>query len=113
MPRSARTGIISSSLSWSTRDPFTQTTPSSARSSPVMIFRIVDFPEPLAPRMIFVWPLIRVKLMSLSTTFSSNASLTRSNTMTGAPVSLRISLAVCSVERLRHEPRLTRSAASA
>jgi hypothetical protein len=37
--------------------------------------------------MIFVWPLIKVKLMSLRTTFSSNASYTRSNTMTRAPLS--------------------------
>ena len=49
-------------MSWSTRCPFTHTTPASERSSPVMIFRIVDFPEPLAPRMIFVWPLMSVKL---------------------------------------------------
>ena len=26
-----------------------------------MIFRIVDFPEPLAPRMIFVWPDLSVE----------------------------------------------------
>ena len=45
--------------------PFTQTTPASARSRPVMIFRIVDFPEPLAPRMILVCPVSSVKLMSL------------------------------------------------
>ena len=30
-----------------------------------MIFGIVDFPDPLAPRMIFVWPLMSVKLRSL------------------------------------------------
>ena len=39
-----------------------------------MIFSMVDFPEPLAPRMIFVCPAISVKLTSFSTTFSSNAS---------------------------------------
>ena len=27
-----------------------------------MIFSAVDFPDPLAPRMILVWPLISVKL---------------------------------------------------
>ena len=32
------------------------TAPASACSSPRMIFRMVDLPEPLAPRMIFVWP---------------------------------------------------------
>ena len=76
MPRSARTAIISRSVSWSTRCPFTHTTPASARSSPVMIFSEVDLPEPLAPRMILVWPLSSVKLTSFSTTFSSNASST-------------------------------------
>ncbi len=41
-----------------------------------MILSAVDFPEPLAPRITFVCPLISVKLTSLSTTFSSNASCT-------------------------------------
>ena len=77
--------IISSSVSWSTRSPFTQITPASGLSRPVMIFRIVDLPEPLAPRMILVCPLISVKLTSFSTTLSSNASYTWSNMITGAP----------------------------
>ena len=85
MPRSARTAIISSSVSWSTRSPFTQIDAGVGLQQPGMSFRIVDFPEPLAPRMIFVWPVISVKLMSCSTTFSSNASDTWSNTTTGAP----------------------------
>src|SRR4051812_47776439 len=79
-----------------------------------MIFRIVDFPDPLAPRMIFVWPVISVKLMLVSTTFSSKASFTWSKTTTGAPRSLRMSSADSSVvvvstsvqqldEQLRHE----------
>jgi hypothetical protein len=37
---------------------------------------MVDFPDPLAPRMILVRPLSSVKLTSFSTTFSSNASCT-------------------------------------
>jgi hypothetical protein len=76
MPRSARTAIICCSLSWSTRAPFTQTTPASAFSRPVMILSDVDFPDPLAPRMILVCPFSSVKLTSRSTTFSSNASST-------------------------------------
>ena len=50
-----------------------------------MIFRIVDFPAPLAPRMIFVWPVSSVKLTSFRMTFSSNASDTWSSMTTGAP----------------------------
>src|SRR4051812_36671567 len=69
-------------------------TPLSARSRPVMILRIVDLPEPLAPRMILVWPETSVKLMFFSTTLSSKASCTWSNITTGAPCSLRISSAV-------------------
>ena len=88
MPRCARTRIISCSVIWSTRSPFTQTTPPSARSRPTMIFRIVDFPAPLAPRKIFVCPPISVKLTSFRITFSSKASDTWSNTTTGAPGSL-------------------------
>ena len=56
MPRSARTFIISSSDIPSTRSPLTQMTPASGLSSPRISFRIVDFPAPLAPRMIFVSP---------------------------------------------------------
>src|SRR3954463_4691514 len=62
-----------------------------------MIFSVVDLPEPLAPRMIFVWPEISVKLMFLRITLSSKASCTWSNTTTGAPGSLRISSTVCGV----------------
>ena len=76
MPTSARTAIISSSVSWSTRWPFTHTFPSSARSSPRMIFKVSDFPAPLAPRMILVCPASRVKLTSRRITLSSNASET-------------------------------------
>src|SRR5262245_61362827 len=59
-----------------------------------MILRVVDLPDPLAPRMIFVWPLMSVKLQSFSTTFSAQASMTWLNTMTGAPLSLSICFAV-------------------
>jgi hypothetical protein len=54
--------------------PFTQTFPLSGFSSPRISFSEIDFPAPLAPRMIFVWPLRNVKLTSRSTTVSSNAS---------------------------------------
>jgi hypothetical protein len=37
--------------------------------------RIVDFPAPLAPRKILVWPVCSVKLTSRRMTFSSNARL--------------------------------------
>ena len=67
---------------WSTRWPFTNTSPASARSRPTMIFRIVDFPDPLAPRMIFVRPFGTTKLTPRSTTFSSNARATLSNAIT-------------------------------
>ena len=91
MPRSARTRIRSSSSIWSTRSPFTHTTPPSAFSRPRISFRIVDLPAPLAPRMILVWPLISVKLTSRRITLSSKASDTLSNTTMGAPVASRIS----------------------
>ena len=39
--------------------------PLSGFSSPRISFRIVDFPAPLAPRMIFVCPVISVKLTSM------------------------------------------------
>ena len=85
MPRSARTFISSHSVISSTRSPLTQTTPSSGFSNPRISFRIVDFPEPLAPRMIFVCPVSRVKLMFLRITFSSNASDTLSSITIGEP----------------------------
>ena len=50
------------------RSPLTQMTPASGLSRPRISFRIVDFPEPLAPRMIFVCPVSSVKLMFRSTT---------------------------------------------
>src|SRR5438093_1386660 len=59
-----------------------------------MILSAVDFPEPLAPRMIFVCPLMSVKLRSRRTTLSSKASCTRSNTTTGAPTSASTCFAV-------------------
>ncbi len=52
-----------------------------------MSFRIVDLPEPLAPRMTFVCPGSSVKLTSFSTTLSSKASDTLSSTMTGCSLS--------------------------
>jgi hypothetical protein len=67
----------------STRAPCTQICPVSGLSRPTISFRIVDFPDPLAPRMIFVWPGSSEKLTSLSTTFSSNASETLSKTTAG------------------------------
>ena len=48
-----------------------------------MSFRIVDLPEPLAPRITFVCPGSSVKLTSFNTTLSSNASDTLSTTTTG------------------------------
>src|SRR5437016_6636932 len=59
-----------------------------------MILSAVDFPDPLAPRMIFVCPLMSVKLRSRRTTLSSKASCTRSNTTTGAPTSASTCFAV-------------------
>src|SRR5262249_47696068 len=49
-----------------------------------MIFSVIDFPDPLAPRMTFVWPFASVKLTSFKTTFSSKASCTCSSTTTFA-----------------------------
>src|SRR6184192_44888 len=94
MPRSLRTSISSASAIWSTRWPLTHTTPASAFNSPTMILSAVDFPDPLAPRMIFVCPLMSVKLRSRRTTLSSKASCTRSNTTTGAPTSASTCFAV-------------------
>ena len=48
-----------------------------------MSFRIVDLPEPLAPRITFVCPGSSVKLTSFNTTLSSKASDTLSTTTTG------------------------------
>ena len=62
----------------STRSPLTQIVPPSGFSRPRISFRIVDLPEPLAPRMILVWPGSSVKLTSCRTTLSSNASDTLS-----------------------------------
>src|SRR5436305_14873410 len=53
-----------------------------------MIFSVIDLPDPLAPRMIFVRPLPSVKLTSRSTIFSSNASCTCSSATTGCPFAL-------------------------
>jgi len=58
------------------RVPFTHTVPPSALISPSRIFKVMDLPAPLAPRMIIVWPASSLKLTSLSTTFSSKASET-------------------------------------
>src|ERR1700722_11147547 len=84
MPTSARVAIISCSVNWSMRWPFTHTSPASAFSSPRRIFNEIDLPAPLAPRMILVCPDLSVKLTSLRITFSSKASETWSNTTTGA-----------------------------
>ena len=67
----------------SARSPFTQISPPSGLSSPRISFRMVDFPEPLAPRMILVCPRSSVKLTSRRMTVSSKASDTRSRTSTG------------------------------
>jgi hypothetical protein len=83
MPRWLRTFIISASDMWSTREPWIQISPPSGFNRPRISFRIVDFPEPLAPRMIFVWPGSSEKLTSRSTTFSSNANDTFVNTTAG------------------------------
>src|SRR5262245_6263124 len=48
-----------------------------------MIFRMVALPDPLAPRMIFLWPAPRSKLTSFNTTLSSKASCTWSKATTG------------------------------
>src|SRR2546430_12713712 len=85
MPRSLRIFISSGSALVSTRSPLTQTTPLSGLRSPTITLRIVDFPAPLAPRKIFVCPLISVKLTSRRITLSSNASDTRSKMTIGDP----------------------------
>jgi hypothetical protein len=59
--------------------------PASGLSRPTISFRIVDLPAPDAPRMIFVCPLIKVKLTPRRITFSSNARCTLSNTTIGEP----------------------------
>ena len=65
------------------RSPLTQIVPPSGFQRPRISFRIVDLPEPLAPRITFVCPGSSVKLTSFSTTLSSKASDTLSSTMTG------------------------------
>ena len=67
--------------SLSTRLPLTKIVPPSGFSKPRISFRIVDFPEPLPPRMILVWPGSSAKLTSFRTTLSSKASETLSSTM--------------------------------
>ena len=47
-------------------DPFTRTAPVVGLSTPVMIFRIVDLPEPFVPMMPTVSPRRIVRLMSSS-----------------------------------------------
>ena len=69
----------------STRSPLTKMYPPSGFNSPRISRRIVDFPAPLAPRKIFVWPVFSVKLISSRITFSSNASVTLSKTTIGPP----------------------------
>src|SRR5512145_1993118 len=78
----------------------------------MMILSVIDLPDPLAPRMIFVCPFLSVKLMSRSTTLSSNASLTCSSAMTGASGWLRrvsrcasVSMAMVSVQQRDQEAR--------
>jgi hypothetical protein len=90
MPIPARTGMNSASERPFTRTPFTRISPPSGRSRPSSSLRMVDFPEPLAPRMIFVCPAGSVKLISLSTTFSSKASDTRSSASTGSADPVRL-----------------------
>ncbi len=67
----------------STRSPLTYIRPPSGLSNPRISFRIVDFPDPLAPRMIFVCPGSTEKLTSRRITFSSKASDTCSSAITG------------------------------
>ena len=50
------------------------TVPPSGFHKPRMIFRIVDLPEPLAPRITFVCPGMSVKLTSFNATLSSKAT---------------------------------------
>lgn len=64
MPTSARTRKRSGSAMSSIRLPLTRIVPASGRTSPRMSFRIVDFPEPLAPNRNRIPPLGRLKLMS-------------------------------------------------
>src|SRR5947207_5356503 len=59
--------------------------PASGFSRPSARRRIVDFPAPLAPRKILVWPVWSVKLTCRRITFSSNARSTLSKTTIGPP----------------------------
>ena len=56
--------------------------PESGCSNPMVSFSNTDLPDPAAPKTIFVSPRSRPKLMSRSTTFSSNCKVTRSNPTT-------------------------------
>ena len=55
-----------------------------------MIFSAVDFPEPLAPRMILVWPVEQREADVLQHHLVVERELHLSKTMTGAPASSRI-----------------------
>src|SRR5687767_7133270 len=73
----------------------------------------MDFPAPLAPRMIFVWPRRSSKLTSRSTTVSSNASDTCSKTMIGSfgpgfgasATALRVCSVLISIKQRNHQAR--------
>jgi hypothetical protein len=78
-----RVAINSASALVSTRWPLTQIAPLSGFRNPRINLRMVDLPDPLAPRISLVWPGSSSKLTSFSTTLSSKASDTRSIRTTG------------------------------
>src|SRR5918995_366769 len=92
--------------------PFTHTLPVSGFSRPRINFNEIDFPAPLAPRMIFVWPRCSSKLTSRRTTVSSNAKETWSNTIIGSLESDCLSMTALrdcdssmSIKQANHQPR--------
>ena len=85
MPRSARTRIISSSLIWSTRSPFTQIAPASGLQQPEDELQDRRLPGAAGAEDDLRVARSSVKLTSRRITFSSNASDTWSKTTIGPP----------------------------
>ena len=88
MPMESRTAIMRDSDSSSMRSPLMRITPESGRMSPSINLSTRDFPAPLGPIRIAMWPSAIVKLTSRSTTASSKASATCSKATAGVSVTM-------------------------
>ena len=86
IPTFRRVGTSSSSERSVMSVPLTTTVPSSGWSSPFIIRREMDFPEPDPPRMTRTSPARTSRSMASRTTFSPNARETFRNEMIVSPV---------------------------